>query len=124
MLSNLARRPIHLSAAQQMEVQVGYALPGTLSLIDHYAESVLHNRFFLRQFLDRQHNAPHQTCILFAQRHDPRNVPLRYDKDVDRRDGIQILERYDVLILLHDLGCDLVPGYSAEYAPFHCRIPS
>ena len=83
-------------------MQVRDALSRLLPGVHNDAKSVFHHRRFLSQLLDHQHDMSDQFLILVVERGDRRNVLFRYDQYVDRRDGIDVPESYDLVIFIYE----------------------
>ena len=108
-----ARRPAQLPAAEHMKMQMIHALPCVATCIRHDAIAIGVQPMLARQLGRKPQQLPEQPFTLRAPEITNRSdMPGRYDQQMHRSLGIDVLERNGVLGPLHDLG-----RYFAGYNP-------
>jgi hypothetical protein len=106
-------RHTQLTAAEDVEVQVLDLLPGVLAVVYPDRIPPLRDTLVLRYRL----GGAQQPMEYLRRQVRLRGYVLSRDNQyVHRRMGIQILERYQVVFLIHELGIHLSPSDLAERA--------
>src|SRR5690606_1749370 len=91
-------------------------LSGLVAVVDDEAEPVLHEPELIGHATRREHDLTHRLDVLRLEVVDGRDVLLRNDEHVGRRDRPDVLERERVVVLVDDRGRDLLLEDVAEQA--------
>ena len=117
----LTRRPIHQSAAKQVQVYVEDALPCLLATVHNHAVSVFRKALLPRYFFRGQHKITHQFLIACIEIVDCRNVPARNNQYMCRCLRIDIAKRYCHIGLINDIRGNISIDDSAKQAILTCH---
>jgi len=118
----LTRRPGELAASEYVDMEVRDSLAGDVSVVQDDPE-VLGDPTLPRDPPDRLEQLTPKDLVLEVR--ELLHVLLRDDQDVERRAGEDVVDRHDVVVLIHDGRRDLSGHDSAEQAVVHAakRIP-
>jgi len=93
----LARRPVHRSPTQHMQMQMIHGLPAIGTAVDHHAKAA--RRMLLADLSRTMQQMPKHRIIRRLHMSQRRNLALGNDEDVHRRNRRNIMERKTQLVL-------------------------
>jgi hypothetical protein len=95
-------------------VDVEHGLAGGLAVVDNEPEAFGHKSKRLRNAPCRDKNIAHREGVAWLNGADRLDMQPWNDEDVRRRDGANVSEREDMLVLVDDVGGDLAVDDAAE----------
>ena len=118
-----ARRPGELAPAEHVEVQMHHRLAGLIAVVDHQPE-VVADPALTRDLADRLQQAAAKRLIVEVR--EPLDVLPGHDEDVEWGAGEDVVDGYDVVVLVDHGRGDLAGHDATEQAVVHAakRIPT
>src|SRR6185295_7156114 len=117
-----ARGPAQLAAAHQVQVDMVDAVTRVLAGVEDEAESALRQPLGAREVGGTSHQAAHHLVVGRSQVEHARDVPLRYDEDVEGPLRVDIVESEDGVVLVSHAGRDAPRHDLAEQARHDFRV--
>jgi hypothetical protein len=87
-------------------------LPGVWAGVHDDAPAEIGQILFVSQATGEREETPGQRAIVLTEGIEPGDVAFRNEEEMDRRRGVQVVERHE-LVVLEDLPCRDVPGGDA-----------
>jgi hypothetical protein len=103
----LSRRPRHVAAPEKMEVNMKNALSRASATVDYYAEPFFGNPLIFGQLIGHRKNVADKAFIFLLQVEERCDMLSWHDQEMDRRLRVNVLKRYNGIVLIDDVPFDV-----------------
>ncbi len=108
--------PVEVPASHKVHVEVGHNLPGVRAAVNSEAVSFFGNALLSGNLVGRLDHLSDQRRLGVSHLGERRYVLSRDDEQVDRRNGVDIRESHDVIVLVNDFRRYFAPDNFTENA--------